>query len=325
MPAARWSIRPIWAGSRATKAWPSPSTPAATPRHRRDVVGEFPGDGLLHVRGDHPGVSDRAESDGHRARRLARRPDRPARHDRSRSREPQRQRRDRPRPHRQHLHFRLGDSMRRRGLRGEYRRLRRVAGLDGDEHDHAVRRRHRRRFRPRRGRGRRRQRVSGRGHHLRRLSGDGVRRANHLRWGDRRVRRRDHPARPERGGGGGGSTCFIATAAFGSPMAREVGVLREFRDDVLLPHAAGRAAVAAYYQIGPAFARVIARSETLKAVVRTGLAPMDLAGVALSRPRRSHVLPGGRRRERPGRAPCRRRGRAPRAPRSAAAPSPRRS
>jgi hypothetical protein len=76
------------------------------------------------------------------------------------------------------------------------------------------------------------------------------------------------------GGGGGGSTCFIATAAFGSPMAREVGVLREFRDAVLLPHAAGRAAVAAYYQIGPAFARVIARSETLKAVVRTGLAPM---------------------------------------------------
>ena len=76
------------------------------------------------------------------------------------------------------------------------------------------------------------------------------------------------------GGGGGGSTCFIATAAFGSPMAREVGVLREFRDAVLLPHAAGRAAVAAYYQIGLAFARVIARSETLKALVRTGLAPM---------------------------------------------------
>jgi hypothetical protein len=75
-------------------------------------------------------------------------------------------------------------------------------------------------------------------------------------------------------GNSSNSPCFIATAAFGSPMAREVGVLREFRDDVLLPHAAGRAAVAAYYRIGPAFARVIAGSELLKALVRTGLAPM---------------------------------------------------
>jgi beta-propeller repeat-containing protein len=76
------------------------------------------------------------------------------------------------------------------------------------------------------------------------------------------------------GGGGHSSTCVIATAAFGSPMAREVGVLREFRDDVLLPHAAGRAAVAAYYTIGPPLAGVIAQSETLKAVVRASLAPM---------------------------------------------------
>jgi beta-propeller repeat-containing protein len=75
-------------------------------------------------------------------------------------------------------------------------------------------------------------------------------------------------------GGGNSSTCFVATAAFGSPMAREVGVLRELRDDVLLPHAAGRAAVAAYYRIGPAFAGVIARSETLRALVRASLAPM---------------------------------------------------
>src|SRR5262249_35441208 len=80
---------------------------------------------------------------------------------------------------------------------------------------------------------------------------------------------------PPAGGGHSSNTpCFIATAAFGSPMSSEVGVLREFRDDVLLPHTAGRAAVAAYYRIGPALAGVIAESETLKALVRGGLAPM---------------------------------------------------
>jgi hypothetical protein len=81
-----------------------------------------------------------------------------------------------------------------------------------------------------------------------------------------------HPSAPP--GNSSNTPCFIATAAFGSPMAREVSVLREFRDDVLLPHAGGRVAVAAYYRIGPAFARAIAHSQTLKALVRAGLAPM---------------------------------------------------
>jgi hypothetical protein len=75
-------------------------------------------------------------------------------------------------------------------------------------------------------------------------------------------------------GGGGSGPCFIATAAFGTPMASEVHVLREFRDRALLPHKTGRVAVAAYNWLGPPLARVIARSGTLKGLVRTGLRPL---------------------------------------------------
>ena len=72
----------------------------------------------------------------------------------------------------------------------------------------------------------------------------------------------------------GGGPCFIATAAFGSPLAREVGVLREFRDRVLLPHRAGRVVVAAYYRASPPLARVVARYAALKGLVSTGLRPI---------------------------------------------------
>lgn len=62
--------------------------------------------------------------------------------------------------------------------------------------------------------------------------------------------------------------CFIATAAYGTPTAEQIDVLREFRDVVLLKSTVGSQFVALYYRLGPPFADFIARSELLRTLVR---------------------------------------------------------
>lgn len=48
-----------------------------------------------------------------------------------------------------------------------------------------------------------------------------------------------------------GKKCFVATAAFGSPLAPEVGVLRAWRDESLAASGLGRALIRVYDAAGP--------------------------------------------------------------------------
>lgn len=76
------------------------------------------------------------------------------------------------------------------------------------------------------------------------------------------------------GGGGGRGGCFIATAAFGSPLEPEVEVLREIRDRILMNHWAGRIFVRTYYRWSPPMAEFISRHDSLRMIVRWSLLPV---------------------------------------------------
>lgn len=68
--------------------------------------------------------------------------------------------------------------------------------------------------------------------------------------------------------------CFIATAAYGTPLAGEINVLRRFRDSYLLQRKWGQKFVEFYYTVSPPIAGVIRKSESLKKIVRTLLKPI---------------------------------------------------
>jgi hypothetical protein len=69
------------------------------------------------------------------------------------------------------------------------------------------------------------------------------------------------------------SGCFIATAAFGSPLAKDVDALRRVRDRAQRASAFAGAVVDTYERSSPPVADLLAGSESGRAVVRTLLAP----------------------------------------------------
>ena len=72
----------------------------------------------------------------------------------------------------------------------------------------------------------------------------------------------------------GNGNCFIATAAYGSFLAPEVELLREFRDRFMLTNAPGRAFVSFYYEYSPPLANFIGQHDSLRAAVRVVLTPV---------------------------------------------------
>jgi len=68
--------------------------------------------------------------------------------------------------------------------------------------------------------------------------------------------------------------CFIATAAYNSPLHPHVRILRDFRDKYLMTGKLGRKLVEFYYRYSPFVANLIAKQKALKVAVRISLLPM---------------------------------------------------
>ncbi|MDK1022107.1 MAG: hypothetical protein QGD90_10770 [Candidatus Hydrogenedentes bacterium] len=73
------------------------------------------------------------------------------------------------------------------------------------------------------------------------------------------------------------SGCLIATAAYGTPLAGEIDVLRSLRDRYMLRNALGMAFVDTYYRVSPPLADLVASEPALASLVRAMLHPLLIA------------------------------------------------
>jgi hypothetical protein len=71
--------------------------------------------------------------------------------------------------------------------------------------------------------------------------------------------------------------CFVATAAFGSPLGEELDGLRALRDRVLRRGVVGAVGVDLYERAAPPLAALVSASETARALVRALLGPVAAA------------------------------------------------
>jgi hypothetical protein len=83
---------------------------------------------------------------------------------------------------------------------------------------------------------------------------------------------------------GSSGLCFIATAAYGTPLAGQIGALRDLRDSTLLGNALGAAFTDAYYRVSPPAAAYIATRPALRAAARVLIAPIVWLAADNARP-----------------------------------------
>ena len=74
--------------------------------------------------------------------------------------------------------------------------------------------------------------------------------------------------------GNASGSCFIATAAYGTPLAQEIDTLRNFRDKHLLGNPLGTAFVDTYYRLSPPIADIVSTNPVVAAFVRVLISGM---------------------------------------------------